>query len=135
MSITYTRANEILDREFGNTSFSIDSTLYFGLSTTSINDDGTGATEPVGGAYARIGLLNNKTNWDNAASAALTNLTAVTFVESTLSWGVITHVFIADALTSGNVLYFDALAASRTVQSSTTVLFEIGAITVQMVNS
>lgn len=135
MAITYYSGNRVLDYNFGNTSYSPPATYYFGLSTTTINIDGTGATEPSGGAYARVGLTNNKTNWGNASNASLTNSAAVQFTESTASWGTITYVFLSDASTSGNIYWFDALSPARTVASATTVLFAIGAITVQMTNS
>ena len=133
--ITYYSANRILDRNFGGTAYTPPATMYFGLSTTTIQIDGTGATEPSGGAYARVAFTNDKTNWGTASNAALTNLNAITFPESTASWGTITYVGIWDALTSGNLWFFDALTPSRAVASATTVLFAIGAVTVQMTNS
>lgn len=135
MAITYLSGNKVLDFNFGGTSYSPPATYYFGLSTTTINIDGTGATEPSSGAYARIGLTNNKTNWGNASNASLTNSTAVQFAESTASWGTITYVGMWDALTSGSIYWYDALSPARTVASATTVLFAISAITVQMTNS
>lgn len=135
MSVTYTKANEILDLEFGATSYSVDSTLYVALSTTPIGNAGTGESEPSGGAYARVAITNNKTTWDTAASGVLSNLISVEFPESTASWGVISHVFISDAATSGNILYFEALDATRTVADSTTVLFAAGGIEIHMDNS
>jgi len=135
MSITAYASNKILDRNFGNTSFSVPATYYFGLSTTPPAFDGTGATEPVGAAYARIGATNNKTNWSTAALGILSNAAAITFVESSGSWGTITHVFIADALSAGNIWYWEALSASRTVATSTTVLFAIGGLQVKMNNT
>ena len=135
MSITYYSANRLLDRNFGQTAYTVPTTMYFGLSTTTIQIDGTGATEPSGGNYARVGVTNDKTSWGIASNGALTNSVAVTFPESTASWGTITHVFISDASSGGNIWWFDALSPSRQVQSSTTVLFAIGSITVQMNNS
>jgi len=135
MAITYFSANKLLDRNFGGTAYTPPTTYYFGLSTTTIQIDGTGATEPSGGAYARVGLTNDKTNWGNASNASLTNSAAVTFVESTASWGTITYVLMADALSAGNIWWFDVLTPARSVASATTVLFAIGAITVQMTNS
>jgi len=82
-----------------------------------------------------VGLVNDKTSWGNASNASLSNIAAVTFVESTASWGTVTYVVLYDALTSGNLWWFDVLTPSRTVASATTVLFAIGAITVQMTNS
>ena len=135
MAITFFSGNKVLDFNFGATSYTPPANYFFGLSTTTIAIDGTGSTEPSGGAYARISLANNKTNWSTASSASLTNSTAVQFAESTASWGTITYVFMSDALTSGNIYWFDALSPARTVSSATTVLFAIGAVTVQMTNS
>jgi hypothetical protein len=133
--ITYYAANRILDRNFGQVVYTPPATMYFGLSTTSINIDGTGATEPSGGAYARVAFTNDKTNWGTASNGSLANLVAATFAESTASWGTITHVFIADALSGGNIWFYDALSPSRIVQSATTVLFAVGSVTAVMNNT
>ena len=134
MSISIYAANKILDRGFGTTAWTPPATFYFGLSTTAPSSDGTNVTEPSGGSYARIGVTNNKTNFAVASAAALDNLTAITFVESSGSWGTITYVVIYDALTSGNLLYYDALSPSKTIQTATTVLFAIGSVTISMTN-
>ncbi len=133
--ITYYSGNRVLDKNFGATAYSEPGTYYFGLSTTTIQIDGTGGTEPSGGSYARVSLVNNKTNWSTASNASLTNAAAVTFPESSASWGTIVNVGLWDALTLGNIWWFDVLTPSRAVASSTTVLFAIGSITVQMTNS
>lgn len=135
--ITYYQANLLLNKIFGGSEFTWTppATYYVGLSTTTINADGTGKTEPSGMAYARVAVTNNKTNFGMASNGALTNLTAITFPESSGDWGTITHIFIADAATSGNILYFDQLAASRSVQSATTVLFAANALTLSMPNT
>jgi hypothetical protein len=133
--ITYYSANRILDKNFGATNYSPPATFYVGLSTTSINIDGTGATEPTTGSYARVAMTNDKSNWGTASNASLVNAASVTFTESTASWGTITTVFFSDASTSGNVWFFDTLSPSRAVASATTVLFAIGAMTVSMSNS
>lgn len=135
MSVSAYASNKILDRNFGGTSFTVPTTYYIGLSTTAPAFDGTGITEPSGGAYARVAMVNNKTNWSNATLGILENLTSVEFAESTASWGTITHVFISDALTSGNMWYYEALDTSRTVADSTTVLFAASGISIQMDNS
>jgi hypothetical protein len=133
--ITYYQANLLLNHIFGRSpSYTAPVTYYVGLSTTPINADGTGATEPSGGAYARVAVTNNKTNWGVAANGALSNLTNVEFPESTLEWGIVTHIFVSDASTSGNVLYYDTLTPARTVQSAATILFDAGSITMRMTN-
>jgi hypothetical protein len=110
-----------------------------GLSTTTIQNDGSGATEPStsGTAYARVAITNNKTNWGTASAASLSNAVAVTFAESTASWGTITYVFLAAGATAGvaDLWYFEALTTPKTVQTATTVQFAIGAITASMTNA
>jgi hypothetical protein len=134
MSQTYYASNQFLDYVYGVVSFTPPTTYYVGLSTTVISNSGTGATEPSGGAYARVAVTNNKTNFSTASSGALSNATAVTFTESSASWGTITYIFLADALTGGNIWYFEALPSSKIVQSQTTVLFSVGAITFAQTN-
>jgi len=133
--ITNIQANRILDFNFGASSYSATSPLYVGLSTTSVNNDGSGYTEPSGNAYARVSVTNNKTTWTTASGSALANAIQISFPESSASWGTITHIFIADALSGGVVLFFDALTSSRTVPANTTVYFAIGNITVSMPNT
>jgi hypothetical protein len=135
MSVTYFSSNKVLDYNFGITSYSPPATLYFALSTTSPDISGSNFTEPSSGAYARVGLTNNKTNWTTAASGILTNSTAVNFVESTASWGTVVSVGLFDSLTGGNLLWYDVLSPARTISTATTVLFAIGAISVQFNNS
>jgi hypothetical protein len=139
MAITTATANKVLDYLFGATAFSNLSTMYMGLSTTTIANDGSGATEPStsGTAYARVAIVNNKTNWATASAASLTNATAITFTESTASWGTITYVFLAASATVGaaDIWYFEALSVPKTVQAATTVQFAIGAVTVSMTNA
>lgn len=132
--ISNTQANKILDRYFGNISDTVATNLYIGLSTTAINADGTGATEPSGGNYARVLIANNKVSWGNASSAVLSNLIEVSFPESTTSWGTITHVFLSDSI-GGQPIYFDALTTPRQVQSQTTLIFAIGTIQIRMTSA
>ena len=129
--ISYTQSNKILNRYFGNVSDTVASTLYLGLSTTAINNDGTGATEPSGGGYARVAVVNNKTNWSNASNGILSNLTELSFPESSASWGTVSHVFLSETI-GGAPIYFDALATPRAVQAQTTLIFAINTIQIRM---
>ena len=129
--ISYAQANKILDRYFGNVGDTVAGTLYLGLSTTAINNDGTGATEPSGGGYARVVVTNNKTNWSNASNGILSNLTELSFPESSTSWGTVSHVFLSDTI-GGAPIYFDALATPRAVQAQTTLMFAINTIQIRM---
>jgi hypothetical protein len=140
--ITSFASNKVLDWNFGGTSYSgtLPGTYYFGLSTTTINFDGTGATEPSGGSYARVAFVNSKSGstWGSAGAVTpgvLTNAGAVTFPESSASWGTITYVGMWDASTAGNIWWFDVLSPSRAIASLTTTIFAIGSITVTFNNT
>ena len=106
---------------------------YIGLSTTAINAAGTGVTEPTGGGYQRVAVTNNKTNFTDSTGGIVQNKVQFEFPESTTAWGTITHVFIADSLTGGNILYYDALTTPRTVQTATILLFAINSMKIQLV--
>ena len=45
-------------------------------------------------------------------------------------WGTVTHFGIFDAATSGNLLYWGALSASKAVGNTDTLTFAIGSIVV-----
>jgi hypothetical protein len=122
---------------FGATSLATNpGTFYMGLSTTTILADGSGATEPTGGSYARVALANNKTTFSVSTVGTLTNLITISFAESTLSWGTITYVFLASAGTTGvnDIWYFEALPTPKAVASQTTVSFSPSAMTVSLTN-
>jgi hypothetical protein len=135
--ITNYAAGLILNEYFRyvNAGASVPVTMYLGLSTTTINATGTGATEPSGGGYARVSISTSTGNWSAPSAGIISNANAVTFPEATSSWGTITYVFLADASTSGNILYYEALSSSRTVDANTTVLFPASSIQILMNNS
>jgi hypothetical protein len=76
----------------------------------------TTAQEPSGGAYARVAVTNNTTNWPTATRITnqpgyqMQNGATITFPTSTASWGTIAGFLIGDNATpgSGNVLAYGA---------------------------
>ena len=135
MSVCYIAGNKILDYHFGLVDVAPPDPYYVGLSTTAILIDGSGETEPSGGAYARVEIDNDKTTFTAAASGSLVNDIDIEFAESTDAWGTITHVFLADDLSGGNIYYFEELPASKIVQDDTIVKFEALSMTFSMNNS
>lgn len=120
-SLTQGTSQAILDHYFGGTTVgSPPATLYVGLSTTTIADDGTNITEPVGNGYAGVSVTNNATNWPAASAADPShkkNGTVITFPTATGSWGTITDVFIKATNSSGAVLVYGALSVAKTVSN------------------
>lgn len=134
--------NKIVDALFRAQALGAPATLYFGLSTTACSDSSFG-TEVTGGSYARKDVTAALANFAGTQSAGSTtassgtggqtsNNAAITFVTPTAGWGTVTHWFIADAASSGNVWVCDDLTTSKTINSGDTVSFAIAAMTVTL---
>ena len=93
------------------------------LYTAAPSDTG-GGTEVSGGSYARKSMPDMTVSGTSPTTA--TNGAAVEFVTATGSWGTVTHVGVFDALTSGNLLGWAALTASKTVSSGDVFRFDAG---------
>ena len=136
MSITEYANQRWLDKGFGAVNYTPPATMYMALSTTTVTGSGTNLTEPASGSYARVAITNDKTEFSSASSGSLTNLNAITFPESSGSWGTITYVALTDAsgVGLGNVWYYEALPVSKVVQDNTTVEFSASALSISMTN-
>lgn len=132
MSVTLFQANKILNLCFGSVDYAKNTKLYLGLSTTPIARNGTGHTEPTDSAYKRLSFDNNKNTFTQATDGTLKNKVSLSFQESVGDWGTITHVFISDALTGGNILYYDPLDTPRIVQSASSLVFPVNSITISL---
>jgi hypothetical protein len=123
-------ANALLDFAFRNQAFSAPDT-YVALMTADAADNDTGSTitEPSGNGYARKQVNVNggaSPTWDLAASGLVDNGDDITFASPTGSWGAITAVAVLDALTAGNLLFYDNDIASQTPDNGDTVKFSAG---------
>ena len=122
---TYYQGNLDLDRAFGRTDNTVPTSYYIGLSITPISRDGSGATEPLSSTgYARVQVQNTKTNFSTSSNGEITNTLDISFPESTATWGTVTHVFISDAVTGGNIRYYEALGAPRLLNATSTLMFK-----------
>lgn len=110
MSFSNFLETEILDHVFGGNAYSAPGTLYLGLYTAAPSDTG-GGTELSGSGYARLPMAMT------VSGNTATNSAAEEFATATGSWGTITHVGVFDAATSGNMLAYGALSASKTVDT------------------
>ena len=115
--------NKVLLHVFGGTSYTAPGTLYVALYTSAPSDTG-GGTECSGGSYARKSMPNMTVSGTSPTQA--TNGAAVEFATSTGSWGTVTHCGVFDAASSGNLLGWAALTASKTVSSGDVFRFDAG---------
>jgi len=129
-------ANELLDHMFRNAAYGAPDT-YIGLVTaeSADDDDGDTITEVSGGSYARIQVNVNggaEPTWDLAAAGLVDNTHIITFATATAAWGTVVGVVICDALTSGNLLFYDNDMADQLVGDGDTVTFPAGDLDIQM---
>lgn len=124
--------NAILNEVFGGVNFVPPAALYFGVSTTTINEDGTGITEPTDPSYARISVTNNLTNFPSTSNGTKKNGVAFNFAQATVNWGVVTYFFISDSLTGGNILSSGALTNSKTVETSDVLSIAVNSLTITL---
>lgn len=123
-------ANNMLDVRFGAAASTAPATYYVALSTTAPTNTGTNVTEPSGGAYARVAVTNNATNFPAASGRAKSNGTVVTFPTATASWGTISHFALYDAATGGTMRAWGALTTAQAVASGAIADFPAGSLTI-----
>lgn len=92
MGLSDERKRLQLDQDFGS---GTPTSWYWGLSRTKPNEDGTGASEPVGFSYARVLQANNVTNFPAAVTVGgetyKLNGVNVVFPNPTGDWGLCTY--------------------------------------------
>ena len=115
--------DKVLNHVFGGTAYTAPGTLYVGLYTAAPTDAG-GGTEVTGGSYARKSMAAMTVSGTSPTEA--TNGAAVEFITATGSWGTVTHVGVFDAASSGNLMAWAALTASKTVSSGDVFRFDAG---------
>ena len=112
---------KLLDHVLGNGAYTAPNP-YIGLFTAAPSDAG-GGTEVSGGDYARV---DANAKFGATSGTTCSNDGAITFPTASASWGTVTHFGIFDAATSGNLLKWAALTASKTVGSGDTASFATG---------
>lgn len=103
---------------FRTASFTKPTVLGIALFTAAPSDSG-GGTEVTGGSYARVDRPPLDANWNAASSTdGLTdNAADIVFPAPTANWGLVTHFAIFDAISGGNLLFWGALTASKTINN------------------
>lgn len=98
-------------------------TFYIALSTTPINANGTGLTEPTDANYSRVAVPNDEYNFVQSINGVTKNAREWRYVISTTKWQPVTHWAIMDSLKGGRVLYYDALPTPMNVDVHQEVFF------------
>lgn len=124
--------NKLLDNFFRGVSYTPPSTYYIGIGTNSTPPSETetsgmiGITEPSNAStgYARRPITKSTSSFTAASGGIISNIPQVTFPEATGSYGTVRYIFIADAASGGNVLWYSLLTTPRIVDIGTTIIIE-----------
>lgn len=107
--------------------FRLFGTFYLALFTSDPGEAGSLAGEVAVGSYARQSAA-----WAAASGGAMSTNAAITFPRATAPWGTVTHIGLADALTSGNLWWYKALPAGVSVTTGRTVTVDGGDLTLTL---
>lgn len=125
----YSEGTTLLRNLLANQSIANVATVYFGLSTTAPNPDGTNVTEPSGGSYARVNhpLTTSYMGVPSGGSpTSCANTFAVTFPTATGGWGTVSHWVAYTASTGGTFVYYGQLDSSELITTGLQPQFAVG---------
>ena len=74
------------------------------------------------------------TDWDAASAGSISNGSEISFPEATGDWGTVTHFFLADAITGGNLLVYGEInsGSGKAIETNDQARFKIGDLTFTM---
>lgn len=108
--------------------------IYVGLATAVSDAEAGSLTEANFGAYSRQQVT--AANWTLASSATdaqtVTNAANIEWSASTGTDNTITHAFIADASSGGNILFVGGLDTDKTIQTGDIFRINAGNLTIEL---
>lgn len=125
MSFSNTFENRVLTWVFTASAATRPTSWHVALFTSNPDEDGSG-TEVSGGDYARQSATFAVTG--NAA----TNTAALEYPVATAAYGTVTHVGVYDASTSGNLIAYAALAASKAIDTGDVLRIPLGELDITL---
>ena len=118
--------NALINHTLRNSALSAPSAVYVSLHTANPDEDASGA-ELSGSAYAR-----QAATFAAPSNGVSTTSADINFPQATGSWGTVSHIGIWDASSSGNMLYYTALDASKTIATGDILKIAAGSLTVTL---
>jgi hypothetical protein len=110
--------NALIGHLFRNSALSSPTTVYCALFTVSPTVSGGGSELSTTGSYTRQAIT-----FGPALTGSSANTNVLTFGPASLSWGTITSFAIFDASSAGNMLVFNNLNSSVTVNQGDSLQF------------
>lgn len=122
--------NEVLDHILGKGTrdFASPTALYVGLYTAVTDGETASWTEVSGTNYARTAVTFGAASGGSASNSADVEFPAA----GSGGWGTVIGMFISDASTGGNALFYGSLSASRAVDEADILTFVAGNISISL---
>ena len=129
--------NKILSLIFKNNAGSFSSpgdSIYIGLATAVSDAEAGTLTEANFGAYARQQVTASAWTVPSVSTDTQTasNSANIEYAASTGTSNTITHAFVADAATSGNILFIGALDANKTIGTGDIFRINAGNLSIEL---
>ena len=108
--------------------------IYVGLATAVSDAEAGSLTEATFGSYARQQVT--AANWTLASASTnqqtVVNAANIEFPASSGTSNTVTHAFLVDAASSGNILFVGALDASKTIATGDIFRINAGNLTIEL---
>ena len=132
MGFSTVNKNAVLDFLFGAAAMSSPAEYYVALSTTPPTDSGANVSEPAGGSYARIGILNTGAKWVAASAGEKANADDIIFPTAAALWGTIGWWCLYDAVTYGTMHHWGILQTARVIDIGDQFRFLAGDLIIRL---
>lgn len=128
-------SNKLIDKFLRGQAFSWPASMWLAACTSAPSNAG-GGTEVGGGVgYARKEVAGNYTNWSgtqgagttvasSGASGRISNNALIEFADPTGDWGAISHGKVMDASEAGNMLFWGAHPATKSIGVGTRLKYQ-----------
>lgn len=129
--------NKILSLIFKNNAGSFSSpgdSIYIGLATAVSDAEAGTVTEATFGNYARQQVTASAWTVPSVGTdtQTATNSANIEYAASSGTSNTITHAFVADAATSGNILFIGALDANKTIGTGDIFRINAGNLSIEL---
>lgn len=118
---------QLLGAVLNGTTYSSPTALYVGLFTSDPTETGSEGTEVSDTAYVR-----QQVTFDPVTDGTASNTNLIEFATAAIDYGTITHIAILDAVTGGNMLFYQELETSLVVGEGVGIRIAMGDLTIRL---
>jgi hypothetical protein len=131
--MTNPHALKVLGREFGAEPYTEPTNWFLGVSTTPIQPDGSGVTEPDDGMYERVLIENISFEWENTLSGeGRQNVNFLEFPRAAVDWDTVVAAALFEDETTTTPAYFADLEYTKIVQFNDSLIIEPGELQIEI---